>query len=310
MENQCLGLAEAVGLKTVVKRIQVRAPWKWLPPGLWPLPLSAASSESDSLSPPWPRLLISTGRLSVAPSVAIRRRSSGSTFCVHIQSPGISADNFDIVVPPRHDRISGRNLIPTMGALHRVNLSLLSREAAKFSDLVSNLPRPIVAVLVGGNNGAYQLGPSEARDLGDKLAMLAKDGAGLLVTMSRRTGNINEETIRKSLLDFEAIVWDGSEPNPYYGYLGLADYILVTCDSVSMISEAISTGKPVYVLELPGGNNKFRSFHKDLVDQGITRKFEGKLEMWSYEPPNDTETVAAEIRRKLDLYTASQSGTD
>jgi mitochondrial fission protein ELM1 len=161
---------------------------------------------------------------------------------------------------------------------------------------------------VGGDNAVYRLGPAEARDLGRRLAALAEAGAGLAVTPSRRTGAANEQILQDALAGAAAVVWDGRGPNPYFGYLGLADAIVATCDSVSMISEAASTGKPVYVFDLPGGSAKFRAFHDGLRADGITRPFTGALETWSYTPPDDTAAVAAEVRRRLGLNSLPNSG--
>jgi mitochondrial fission protein ELM1 len=105
--------------------------------------------------------------------------------------------------------------------------------------------------------------------------------------------------LRDKLADVPAVIWDGSGENPYFAYLGLADHIVVTADSVSMVSEACSTGKPVYVVELEGGSQKFRRFHEGLRSDGITREFTGVLANWRYAPLDDTQRAAAEVRRRL-----------
>ena len=112
--------------------------------------------------------------------------------------------------------------------------------------------------------------------------------------------------LRARLAGTAANIWDGTGANPYFGYLALADAIVVTGDSVSMVSEAASTGKPVYVFDLPGGSAKFRAFHDGLRSDGITRPFAGKLERWTYRSLDDTAVVAAEVRRRLELRPAMQ----
>ena len=306
MENQCRGLAEAVGLPTIVKRIQVLFPWRFLPPSLWIAPLAAIAASGDPLLPPWPRLLIATGRASVAPALAIQAASHGQTFAVQIQNPGTGLSRFDLVVPPRHDRLSGPNVVSTRGALHRVTAERLAAAAREFAGSVSHLPRPLVAVLIGGSNRSYRLDATAIGKLADGLRELTAEGAALLVTPSRRTGAENERILRDHLTGLPAAIWDGTGTNPYFGYLGLADVIVVTGDSVSMVSEAASTGKPVYVFELPGGSAKFRAFHQGLRDDGITRPFAGKLDRWTYPPLDDTAVVAAEVRRRLKLPPATQ----
>ena len=301
MENQCLGLAEAIGLNIQIKRIYPRAPWRWLPPTLWLAPLSSLGPDSDQIIPPWPKLLISSGRMSVRPAMKIKKLSRGFTFGVHIQNPGVPSKYFDLIIPPKHDGLTGENIISTTGSLHRVTPDLMSQAAKKFETETKSLPRPLVAVLVGGSNKTYHFGVKEAENLGNKLSHLAENGAGILLTSSRRTGKKNEKILKDSLKKHRSIVWDGLPPNPYFGFLGLADAIIITSDSVSMTSEAISTGKPVYVFDLPGGNNKFQLFHNQLRADGITRPFKGKIESWSYNKINDTPIVAAKIKELLKL---------
>ena len=151
-ENPCLGLAEAVGFEPEVKRIRPRAPWKWLPPALWFNALGATG-----LTQPWPDLLIACGRLSVAPSIAIRRAGAKACYTVQLLDPRMPAARFDLVAAPRHDRVSGENVIATLGALHRVTPDRLAAAAARFAATVEHLPHPRVAVLIGGRSHADQI---------------------------------------------------------------------------------------------------------------------------------------------------------
>src|ERR1700722_6063856 len=93
MENQCLGLAEALGVAPTVKRVKLRSPWRELSPFLrlglgW-----AHSREGDAVAPPWPDLLIATGRHSVPASLYVRRASRAGggrgTLTVQLQNPVI-----------------------------------------------------------------------------------------------------------------------------------------------------------------------------------------------------------------------------
>jgi len=302
MENQCLGLAEALGRlgggDAVVKRISPRFPWSVLPPQFWIAPL--AGLNGDTLAPPWPDILIATGRQTVAPALAIRKSSGGKTFCVQIQNPVVGRGRFDLLAIPRHDRVDGANVIVTDGALHRIVPEKISAEAEKFRPLLASLPRPLVAVLIGGSNGQYKMTEAVTAKLAADLAALCADhGAGLAVTASRRTGEENEKRLRAALADAPCWFWDGTGDNPYFGLLGLADTIVVTADSVSMVSEACATGKPVYVIDPEGGSAKFARFHDHLRDTGITRAFDGDIDTWTYAPMDDTAMVAAEVMRRL-----------
>jgi mitochondrial fission protein ELM1 len=304
MENQCLGLAEALvalgGKAPVVKRLAPRFPWSSLPPQFWFSPLSTPDFDGEPLTPPWPDILIATGRQTVAPALAIKRASGGSTFCVQIQNPAWRHDAFDLLAIPKHDGVTGANVIETFGALHRVTPSILSTEAEKFRATVAGLPHPLIAVLIGGSNKQYRMTDAVTRRLGANLRTLCNDhGAGLAITASRRTGAENEKHLRTALADAPCWFWDGRGDNPYFGLLGLADAIVVTADSVSMVSEAGATGKPVHIIELDGGSAKFARFHDGLRAAGMTRPFDGALETWTYDTPDDTARVAAEIVRRL-----------
>ncbi|MBP2300020.1 mitochondrial fission ELM1 family protein [Azospirillum picis] len=303
MENQCIGLAEALGLTPVVKRVRLRTPWRQLTP-YWRIGNRfAAGPEGDPVDPPWPDLLFGTGRQSVAVSLAVKAQSRGRTFTVQIQDPKMDPRRFDIVVVPRHDKLRGDNVMVTRGALHRVTPALLADAAERFAPRLAHLPHPRIAVLIGGDNGVYRLTPTIMGDVAEHLAKLTRShGAGLMVTPSRRTGTDNEAILRARLSGLPAEVWDGTGENPYFAYLGLADAVVVTCDSVSMTTEACSTGKPVYVIELEGGSPKFRAFHDGLYRDGITRPFDGSLESWSYPPLRETEDVADAVRRLLPAH--------
>jgi hypothetical protein len=300
MENQALALAEAVGLPLTVKRVRPRAPWTWLPPGWWPWPRAALGGDSDPIEAPWPDLLISCGRRAVPYALLVKRESAGATTIVHIQNPQTRLSAFDLVAPPRHDHLAGANVVETEASLHRINAARLDTAAEVFAPQLAHLPRPLVAVLIGGSNSCYQLTPKIVADLAAQLRTLCvEQGVGLAVTPSRRTGSDNIETLRQALAGLPAVVWDFAGDNPYFGYLGLADAIIVTCDSVNMVSEACATGKPVHVVHLSGGNRKFNEFHARMENAGYTRPFAGKLEHWPYQPADDVGKVTARIHQLL-----------
>ncbi len=297
MENQCLGLAEAMGLTPVVKRIRLRKLWRELSPYLVVGKSMAVSRKGDPLAPPWPDMLIGTGRMSVLPSLYIKQASGGKTFTVQIQNPAIPLQEFDQVILPAHDNVKGSNVIQVIGGLHRVAPDMLKREGEKWAPMFANLPRPYTAVLLGGSNAAYKLTPREVMDFGPKLAALATEyKTSLLITPSRRTDESCMALLRMLLHDAPAYIWDGQGDNPYYGMLALADNFVVTCDSVNMVSEACATGKPVHVVKLPGTSPKFSAFHQSLLDTNRIRWFEGKLESWTYEPLQEVNRAAALIR--------------
>lgn len=302
MVNQAHGFAEAMGLQPVLKTFRARGPWTYLSPSLWLASHHAATPDSDSLDPPWPELIVSCGWQSVAPVLRIRRESAGRTRAIHVQDPKVDPSRFDLVVAPLHDRLSGPNVLPVRGAVNRITPRRLAEGVAAFAGTFDHIPHPRVAVMIGGDNAVFRLRAATVAKLADDLAGLCRlDGAGLMVSTSRRTGPEAEATLLERLRDLPAVVWTGQGENPYLAFLGLADALIVTADSVNMISESLATGKPVHVVALEGGSAKFARFHDDLRAHGYSRMFAGRLEAWTYEPLDDTRRAAAEARRRLDL---------
>lgn len=300
MENQALGLAEALGLDPTIKRLWPRAPWRFLPPRLWPVPLHAPGPKGDPLAPPWPDLLISCGKRATAPALAIRRASGGRTFAVHISDPRMPPARFDLLVVAAHDPPRGDNVVVVRGTVHRVTAVKLEAEARQLEPRLKDLPRPLVAVLIGGSNRKHKVRGEAMERLADQLAALCRGaGAGLLITASRRTGASNEAILRGRLAGLPAEIWDGAGDNPYFGYLGLADAIVVSADSVSMVSEACSTGKPVHVARLATMSRRLEAFHAGLERDGLTRPFSGALQDWRYDPLHDTGRAAAEVAARM-----------
>ena len=291
MGSQAEGLAEALRFPFESFAVQVREPWSWLAahrqlPGLLRYGLR------EELSPPWPDILITCGRRSAAISVAVRRAAGGETFTVHVQDPRAPPRYFDLVVPPGHDGLAGPNVVATRAALHRVTPEKLAAAAAAWESRLGGLH---VAVLLGGPTRSHRFTRQTVAELADGLAKL--DGP-VAVTPSRRTGPEIVAALKTRLPD--AWFWDGSGENPYLGMLALARHIVVTEDSVSMTSEAIATGKPVYAARMAGGNRRLARFHESLREDGIVRPFEGRLDDWRYEPVNETPRIAVEIRRRTD----------
>lgn len=299
MENQCLGLAERLALPTAVLRVKPRAPWTWLPAGHWPWPLAALGRGSDWPAPPWPRLVISCGRRAVPYALLIGRASRGRTALVHIQNPQARLAAFDCVVAPAHDGLAGDNVIATLGALHRVTAVRLATAQARLAEIFAPLPRPLVAVLLGGNSRHHRLTPAVAGRLGEQLRGLAEQGFGLAITPSRRTGDANLAVLRQRLAGCGAYLWDFRGDNPYFALLALADAILVTEDSVTMACEAAFTGKPLQVVSLAGGGRRLAAFHAALRQAGHARPFAGRLEFFQGKPLDETGRVAALLAARL-----------
>lgn len=311
LQNQAIGLAEHIGWPYELKKVNLVKPWRWLP-GHWvPSAHTRLTADSNSLTAPWPDLVISCGRLGAAAALGVKRASGGRTFSVHIQNPQLPHHLVDLILPPQHDALSGPNVIPTRGALHHVTREKM--DAAVAEQLISHPElastknqKPIIGVLIGGSNATATLTPEKSRQLMSTLVeAAAAQQARLWITASRRTGNANIQAMQSVLAGTAHWFWDNEDPNPYMAILGSSDYLVVTGDSVSMVSEAASTGKPVYTLDFDGYSGRLNQFHLAMREQGVTRAFEGKLEQWTYAAVNDTPTIAALVRSKFEATPGS-----
>src|SRR3984893_6740571 len=294
--SQALGRAEATGFPFIEKRLAIRFPWACLPPQLWFMPLRAAGGSTASLVPPWPDLVIGCGRNTAMPALAIRRASGGRTVAAQVQYPGVGRSEFDLLVVPEHDHLEGPRFVVTRGAVHRVTQARLAAEKLRFPAL-AQMPRPVLSVLIRGAGKGYGRTVGRLGEIAETLAaILRTDGGSVLLTASRRTGAPGLALLRRRPTGLSAALWDGSGENPYFAYLALADAFWVTADSVSMISEAAATGKPVHILSLDGGNAKLFRFHEAMQEAGITRPFAGGVQSWSYPVPDDTVRAGAALR--------------
>lgn len=298
-ENQCRGVAQALGMTSAIKRIGLRQPWKTLSPWLgFECPCTFTGAP---LTAPWPDLVIAAGRKAAAAARYIKKQNP-RTFTVFLQDPRISPEHFDLVAVPAHDRLRGGNVIVTQATPNLITPALLAQARQVFATLLEPLPAPRVAVLIGGNSRTHSVTPQIMEKLAGQLKTLAQSDFSLMITASRRTPPESIKILDSSLSGQKnAYVWNGTGDNPYHGFLAWADYIIVTADSASMLSEAATTGKPVYMAALAGGSARFDRLHNALLGGGIIRNFEGKLEAYDYTALNDAAMVAGEIRNRMKM---------
>lgn len=294
LRTQALGLAEAAGLQPEQYDLRSRAPWRFVSPTLWPGWL--ARRGAGTLPMERPDLLIGCGGLAAAVGLANRGRSR----LVHVQHPRRDPARFDVIVAAQHDALTGPNVIVTRTALHRVTQARLAEAEAVWAPRLRHLPRPLVAVLLGGSNGRFRFDEPVANRLALQLAlMMRNDKVGLAITPSRRTAPAVCAAMAETLQPFGAWMWDMQGDNPYFGLLALADAIIVTIDSVSMVSEAVATRAPVMLAPLPGRSRRIAEFLDNLRTTGRVRDFAGRCEVWPVAPLDDTPAAAFEMRRRL-----------
>jgi len=294
LQAQALGLAEAAGLTPAMRVLTPRAPWRFLPAARWPAPLRVVR---DAVQPPLPDIIVGCGGVAAAVGAALRRPGLA---VVQVQNPRLDPRRFDLIVANRHDELTGPNVVVTRTALHRATPDRLAAAAEEWRERMADLPRPLVAVLVGGSNGRFRLDAPVAAGLAAQLAeMIRRDGVGVALTPSRRTDPAAVRVLTEMLEPLGGFVWDGEGENPYFGLLALADAIVVTMDSVSMVSEAAATSAPVLVAPLPGKSRRIGLFLDGLTEDGRIRPFAGRLEMWPTAPLDDTPVAAAVMRQRL-----------
>lgn len=307
--NQAIGVAEALGCAFDLKAIRYSRLAR-LPNAFLGSSLAGIEAEAQTtLVPPWPEVVIGAGRRT-APVARWIKRQNAAALTVQMMWPG-SAQGLDLVVVPAHDRIIGAgaasgHLLRTLGAPHRWTRARLDREAEAIAPHLRDLPKPRIACLIGGNSRHGRFESSDAHRLAEALDREAQArGGSLLMTTSRRTGKACEEVLAR--FRFARPVWlhcfgsasNALRPslgNPYAGFLGAADQVVVTSDSVSMVSEACATGRPVFVFTFAGRlPRKQAHFHARLRDEGRTARLGEAWQGASPCPLVPQEEVAAAI---------------
>jgi len=294
-EQQVLGILEELVEQPDMIVVTPRGPSKWLAPRLPP-------NRDPKLTPPWPDIVVTAGRQSASYARWVAKQSGGKTFSVVLQDPRASYKAVDFLWVNEHDKAAGANVMRTLTAPHRVTLDRLSADAKSLATRISPLPGPYIGLVLGGPNKVYGFTAQEARNIADNVAKLAKDrGASVLVTPSRRTGESRLDAVRAGLSNTPHWVWDPATQNPYFGILGLADEIVVTCDSTNMLGEATVTGKPLHMARLKGKGGKFADFHTRLIEHGAAHWLDEMWEPWTYTAINSRDAIVSEIVRRYDL---------
>jgi mitochondrial fission protein ELM1 len=304
-ETQCLGVTSALGVEPTIKRVQPRPPWVWLGPFAKVPPADRPGRAESPIAPPFPDMVIASGRRAAPYVKAIKEASGGRTFTVILKDPRTGRRAADFLWVPAHDRLRGPNVLATLTSPHRISAEVLAAERATLRPQIAALPEPRVAVLIGGPSKDYRYSDADMARLAGQLERLARAGAALMVTVSRRTPPSLTAIVRAALAPSPHLIYDGSGDNPYPAFLAAAEAIVVTADSVNMVGEAAATGAPVLLFEPTGGSAKIRRFLKGLARHGAVRPFTGTLERFSYPPLDATPTITAEIARRYAEHRAA-----
>ncbi|OVA10036.1 Uncharacterized protein family UPF0497 [Macleaya cordata] len=283
-----------------------------------------AAMARETFEKDGPLLVVASGRDTINIASSIKRLAPENVFVVQIQHPRTNLSRFDLVIAPRHDYYpltpQAQEQIPrflrswitpreppnknvlTVGALHQADFGALRAAAAAWHDELAPLPKPLLVVNIGGPTSHCRYGADLAKELIGSLQNVLASCGSLRISFSRRTPQ-KVSNILKELGDHPKVsIWDGEEPNPHMGHLAWADAFVITADSVSMLSEACGTGKPVYVIGAERCTWKFEDFHRSLQQRGVARRFTGKediSESWSYPPLNDTAEAARRVQEAI-----------
>lgn len=298
-ELPCVGVAEAMGLAPEIRRVRPRAPFSWLMP--WgPIdPRERPSAAGSPLAPPFPDLVVASGRRAVPALRAVKRACGGSTYTVFLKDPRVGPGAADFIWAPSYDRIRGPNVLTTLTSPHRIAAERLAAARADPDPRLAGLASPRVAVLAGGDSRHHRFTEADVARFSSELAALAESGASLMITASRRTPPPLRAALQALAARRGGFFWDGSGDNPYVALLALADAIVVTADSANMIGEAAATGVPVLVFAPSGGHMKLEAFLDGLKGAGIVHVFHGRLEGERYRPVDATPIIAAAIETGL-----------
>ena len=299
MISQVEGLAKALNLDFIHEKIELNNFWEFLPPKITPVKNFVFKNKIDRDF----NIVISCGRKSVIPSIYLKKKFKNKIMNIHIQDPKVSLNNFDFVVAPEHDGLMGKNVLTSKGAIHYLRSEELDLNENYLTSKMSK-EKKIVTLIVGGPNKYYDFNDINIEKIFLKIEKnFIQNGYQLIFIPSMRT----PASIIKKAEDFfdkNQIIIQDVNKKAYLSSLKLADHIVVTCDSTSMISEAAITGKPIYVAQMPAikNNKRFKHFFNLFETLNITKNLKDSIEYWEYEILDETNKISSYIKEKINNY--------
>ena len=295
MISQVEGLAKALGLSFRHQTIQLKKLWNIFPPKF--TPVSDLILENKFICDC--KVIISCGRKSVIPSMVLKKRFKNDIFNIHIQDPKVNLKNFDAIVCPKHDNLNGENVIQTKGAIHYLTTQEINKNIKYLKP--NHGDKKIVTFILGGPNKYYSFSEKQMQTMFAKIKnMFNSSKYKLIIIPSYRTPE-NIIKLAYNYFNEDHLVVKERDKKAYLSSLALADLIIVTCDSTSMISEAAITGKPVYVAKMSNkiSVHRFEKFYKLFIELGIIRYLNDKIEHWSYEGLDEVNYAASVVKEKM-----------
>ena len=295
MVSQVEGIANGLKLRFKHQKVKLKPFWNFIPPKLTPISENLLTEKFVCDS----KIVISCGRKSVIPSIALKKRFGKEIFNIHIQDPKVSLKHFDLIICPEHDNLSGDNVVRTKGSIHYLTKKEIT-DNSKYLRF-NKEKKKIVAFIIGGPNKYYNYSEEQVHFLFNKIkALFTPDKYKIVVIPSYRTPEL---VIKKAFntFSFNHHVIKEINKKAYLSSLAIADYIIVTCDSTSMISEAAITGKPVYVgmMKSKRPSGRFKNFFKLFNKLGITRELSESVDNWSYDKLDEINRIVPIIKQKM-----------
>ena len=298
MISQVEGLAKALDLEFIHEKIEINNFWQLIPPKLTPIKNFVFRNNIDNKFD----VIISCGRKSVIPSIFLKQKYGNKVMNIHIQDPKVSLHNFDFIVAPEHDGLEGKNVLTSKGAIHYLRNNELEENVNYLKPRLNK--EKIVSLIIGGPTKYYKYDDITIDDIFLKIKknFISKNFQLILIPSMRTPKNIIEKA--KDYFDNNQIIITDVDKKAYLSALQLADYIVVTCDSTSMISEAAITGKPIYVAQMaPSRTNKrFKKFFELFKSLNIIKDLDNSLNAWNYDKLNETDRISRYIKEKIKDY--------
>ena len=295
MISQVEGLAKALDLEFIHEKIELSKFWKIIPPKLTPVQDFVFKNKIDKKF----NIVISCGRKSVIPSIYLKKKYKNKIVNIHIQDPKVSLNNFDFIVAPDHDGLKGENVISSKGAIHYLREDELNKNINYLKPQI--IKKKVVSFIIGGPNKYYNYDKKIINEIFSKIKtnFIDKDFQLILIPSMRTPKDIVQ--LAKDYFDKNQIIIDEVDKKAYLSSLKLAEYIVVTCDSTSMISEAAATGKPVYMLMMKPKKSikRFKSFYSQFKDLGIAKELTDTIDIWSYDKLDEVNRIAPIIKERM-----------
>ena len=298
MISQVEGMAKALDAEYSHKIVRLSFPWNLIPPKFSPISEIVLKDKIYLTENETPDLIISCGRKSIVPSIILKKKNP-KIFTIHIQDPKVNHKNFDIIIAPEHDNLSGKNIHISKGAIHYITEVEINQAKSYLADKIKS--KKIVSLILGGPNKYYNFDDDQLINIFNEIKskFVSKDYK-IIVIPSMRTPKKSIELAKKEMSSCGHVV-SSVDKQAYLSAYALADYVVVTCDSTSMISEAATSGKPIFVAHMRAKKNnyRFKRFFELFKQMRIIRDLGEEVESWTYNKHNEAQRIATEIKNKI-----------